>query len=171
MAKKPGKSKPEIKPAQLQQRTARLAELARLAQIFIDGDLLSQLLSEHGRLWTDTDDIDFNYEPFIVLKKTVLRLELVPTDGRGAYIAVWRQRPDIPAEAEPLLFGMKRSGYTTDKITMPKPMRVAITRQRVATEVLPSRALTLFAPLYDSLHHVVGAVEVFDDPAGLNQSP
>ena len=40
-------------------RQARLAEVARLAQIFIDGDLLAQLLTRQGYRWTNGDDVDY----------------------------------------------------------------------------------------------------------------
>ena len=54
---------------------------------------------------------------------------------------------------------------------MPRALRTAMLNQRSASETHPGGAVSVFAPLYDSLHHVAGAVEVFDDPTRLNISP
>ena len=159
-------ARPRPRPLDAQQRAARLQELARLAALFIDGELVGQLLTEHGRLWTSGDDIDYRHAPFIALKKLVLRLEQAPADGRPAYVNVWRQRPDDPSKGEPLLAGMRVSPFGRGVVPMPRALRSAILNQRPASEVAPDGSVCVFAPLYDSLHHVAGAVEVFDDPAG-----
>jgi hypothetical protein len=149
--------------ADIEARKARLAEVARLAQIFIDGELIGQLLTDQGQRWTDTDDIDYHYAPFITLKKVVLRLEQTPGDGVPVYVNIWRQRPDDPAKGEPLVAGMKLTKLGSDMAAMPKALRAAILNERTASEEYPGGVLAVFAPLYDSLHHVVGAVEAFDD--------
>lgn len=175
------KSKPKSKPtrtrsaaaaagagASVDDRLAVLREVARLSQIMIDAELISQLLSPHGQLWTSPDDIDYNYQPFIALKRTVLRLELTPTNNRRVFINVWRRRPDNPDNAEPLLAGMKLTLFGRGTIPMPRSLRAAMLNGRVSHEAHASGAISVFAPLYDSLHHVAGAVEVFDDPLRLN---
>ncbi|MDD4889914.1 MAG: hypothetical protein PHU85_08270 [Phycisphaerae bacterium] len=162
------KSRPQAaKTPDAEARKSRLGEIVRLAQIFIDGDLVNQLLTKHGHLATNGDDIDYNYAPFIAVKKTVLRLGLVPADNQPAHVVLWRQRPDDASKGEPLLAGMKASPFGIRVVPMPKALRAAILNQRSASEEHASGAISVFAPLYDSLHHVVGAVEVFDDPPSM----
>lgn len=145
-------------------RLARLAEVARLAQIFIDGELLGQLLTPQGFAGASGDDVDYQHQPFITLKKLLLRLEQTPPDGSPVYVNVWRQRPDDATRGEPLVAGMKVSLFGFDVVPMPRAMRAAMLNQRTSTEQHPGGAVSIFAPLYDSLHRVAGAVEVFDTP-------
>ena len=153
------------KAEEIQVRKKRLAEVARLAQIFIEGDVLNSVFSDHGQLWQSPDDIDFEYAPFIVLKKLVLRLEQTAADGVGVCVALWRRRPDKPEYAEPVVVGMRGSFFAgKNMVEMPIKMRAAVEKERTGVEALADGKLSLFAPLYDSLGHVAGAVEVYDDP-------
>jgi len=164
------RTRTKARPVALEERKARLTEIARLAQIFIDGDLLGRLYTDQGNAWTNGDDIDFHHEPFIALKKVVLRLESAAADGAPVYVNVWRQRPDDSSKGEVSVAGMKVSPLSigdrgrTGVVPMPRALRGAILNQRTGSESHPSGVVSVFAPLYDSLHHVAGAVEAFDDP-------
>ncbi len=164
------RTRAKARPAALEERAARLAQVARLGQIFIDGDLLGRVFTEQGRAWTSGDDIDFDHDTFIELKKLVLRLESAPADGAPVYVNLWRQRPDDAGKGEVAVAGMKTSPLSVDErgrtgvVPMPRALRGAILNQRTGSESHPSGVVSVFAPLYDSLHHVAGAVEAFDDP-------
>ncbi|MCK5851170.1 MAG: hypothetical protein KAH23_09665 [Kiritimatiellae bacterium] len=150
---------------EIQIRKNRLAEVARLAQIFVEGDILNNVFSEQGNVWENPDDIDFEYVPFIVLKKVVLRLEQSAADGVGVCVALWRRRPDNLDMAETVVVGMRGSFFAgKNMVEMPEKMRTAVVKERVGLASLKGGKMSLFAPIYDSLGHVAGAVEVFDDP-------
>jgi hypothetical protein len=87
-----------------------LAEVARIGQVFVEGDLCRQAWKPHAVNFMKGDDMDYDPVPTVPLKKTLLRLEML---GRVPCCAtLWRRRPDLPDRGEALLFG--RVGSSPD---------------------------------------------------------
>jgi len=80
-----------------------LAEVARIGQAFVDGDLCRRIYRPIGETFTNGDDIDFEPATCVPLKQTLLRLERLARVR--CVCALWRRRPDMPEVGEPTLFG------------------------------------------------------------------
>lgn len=82
---------------------AELAQVARIGQAFVDGDLCRQVYQPGAETFMTGDDMDFNPEACVPLKKTLLRLERV--SKAPCSTTLWRRRPDDPAAGEALIYG------------------------------------------------------------------
>lgn len=80
-----------------------LAEVARIGQAFVDGDLCRNIYRPIGETFTNGDDIDFEPATCVPLKQTLMRLERLARIP--CVCALWRRRPDMPEVGEPTLFG------------------------------------------------------------------
>ena len=80
-----------------------LAEVARIGQAFVDGDLCRRIYRPIGETCTNSDDIDFEPATCVPLKQTLMRLERLARIP--CVCALWRRRPDMPEVGEPTLFG------------------------------------------------------------------
>lgn len=90
-----------------------LAEVARIGQAFVDGDQARAAYHPHADAFRQGDDMDFNPETTVPLKKTLLRLERVSRIPCST--TLWRRRPDDPSAGEALLFGSQASPSATGK--------------------------------------------------------
>jgi hypothetical protein len=156
------KTKTKSRKSNPDARMRRLQEVVRLGQLFIEGDMIDQLLTEYGYTWTDPDNIDYNHEPFIAMKKVVMRLERTPVDGGDAFVNIWRRRPDDKTKAEPLLAGMRLSPIGRGIIEMTKPIRDALVAGKQGVDRRDDGTISIFAPIRDSMDRIAGAIEVFD---------
>ena len=166
-----------------------LSEVARLGEIFLDGDLCRKLWQPYAEKFMCGDDMDYNPEAGVPVKKTLFRLE------RAGHLpcstALWRRRADYPESGEALLYGSHASPYDTDKPKMrgyvpPKmtpEMESVFLRGERATTVNMSygraammagrglavrvrgvkrpTAVQVFTPVKDSMGEIAAALEVF----------
>jgi len=80
-----------------------LAEVARIGQVFVEGDLCRRAWKPHAVHFMKGDDMDYDPVATVPLKKTLLRLEKIGRVPCGT--TLWRRRPDLPDRGEALLFG------------------------------------------------------------------
>jgi len=165
-----------------------LARIARIGQEFVDGDLCRQAWEPHSETFMCGDDMDYNPDACVPLKKTLMRLErLCPFP---CSTTLWRRRPDFPDTGEVLLFGMHSSpqggnkpprGYVPPKMT--RELEAVFLRGESAwrkdagggtVAILIGRgvavngvgvknpfSLQLFVPVKDSMGDIAVALEVF----------
>jgi hypothetical protein len=166
-----------------------LAEIGRIGQMFVDGDLCRKAWNPHAETFMCGDDMDYNPETTVPLKKTLFRLERlcrVPCST-----ALWRRRPDIKDSGEALLFGSSSSplggdkpanrGYQPPKMTPELkavflrgkdawkqnpafrgiPILVGRGLEAKARDVKKPMALQYFVPIKDSMGDIAAALEVF----------
>jgi hypothetical protein len=176
------------KRLKLNQIKDELARIARIGQEFVDGDLCRQAWEPHSETFMCGDDMDYNPDAGIPLKKTLMRLERLCPFPCGT--TLWRRRPDFPDTGEVLLFGMHSSpqggdkpprGYVPPKMT--KELQAVFLRGEGAwrrdakngrTAILIDRgvevagvgvknpfSLQLFVPVKDSMGDTAAALEVF----------
>ncbi len=165
----------------------QLAQVGRVGELFVEGDLCRKAWKPHSETFMRGDDMDYNPDAVVPLKKTLLRLErLFP-----CATTLWRQRPDIPDTQEPLLYGsfsspegiMKPPNRGYEPAAMTAELKSvflkakAAWKTRVGTDGKPGfevkkprvaardiRKPTLiqhYVPVKDSLGDVVAALEVF----------
>jgi hypothetical protein len=166
-----------------------LAEVARIGQVFVDGDLCRQVWQPYAEKFMKGDDMDYNPVTTVPLKKTLFRLERI--SRVPCCTTLWRRRPDFPDSGEVLLFGFLSSpiggdkpsnrGYRPPKMT-PELEQVflkgkcawRVDRKSRAIRLhaerglrvpcgkgLPSSAaLELFVPIKDSMGAIAAALEV-----------
>jgi hypothetical protein len=80
-----------------------LADVARIGQSFVDGDLCRNLYRPGREAFTNSDDIDLDPATCVPLKQTLTKLERLARIP--CVCALWRRRPDMPRVGEPTLFG------------------------------------------------------------------
>jgi len=167
-----------------------LAEVARIGQAFVDGDLCRKIYRPIGETFTNSDDIDFAPETCVPLKQTLMRLERL---ARVPCIcSLWRRRPDRPEVGEPTLNGSfsspmhvyrppmsGRGGFNPPRMF---PALAAAFRGRPAWKLTPSPTATVaagrgfgadvrgvskpafiehFVPVKDSMGEIAAVLEVF----------
>jgi hypothetical protein len=168
-----------------------LAEVARIGQAFVDGDLCRRIYRPIGETFTNGDDIDFEPATCVPLKQTLMRLERLARIP--CVCALWRRRPDMPEVGEPTLFGAYASPMhiyrppmsgSTKKFDPPKmfaelkeafkgrevwkitPSANAVNAARRGfgariRGVGASTFVELFVPIKDSMGEVSAVLEVF----------
>lgn len=90
-----------------------LAEVARIGQVFVDGDLCRRALKPYAQTFMTGDDMDFDPEACVPLKKTLMRLERICRVPCST--TIWRRRPDMPDRVEALIFGAYSSPMSDGK--------------------------------------------------------
>ena len=170
-----------------------LAEVARVGQMFLDGDLVYEAYHPHSKTFMCGDDMDFNPEAFLPLKMTMLRLERLSRVKCAT--TLWRRRPDMPDRGEAVVLGSYGSPHAGDKPAahgyQPKPMfpelASAFLKGRAAWKItrvpgaknIAERGMgvkirglkvpvfvELFVPVKDSMGEISGVLEVFAATAG-----
>ena len=189
------KSKPKARPAAGSAATmtrtellGRLAEVARVGSMFIEGEDCVNLFTPASRTWTKADDINYDARVALPLKKTLLRIERIE---RFPYYAIlWRRRPDMPDRVEILLAGRMNSALDQGKGTCPlifPQLRTVFEKGRAASLTLSDskfeeaagfryghvwlarndsllragkRIVSHFSPIRDSREQIVAALEL-----------
>lgn len=170
-----------------------LAEVGRVGQMFMDGDLARKVYHPHSETFMCGDDMDFNPEAFMPLKKTMLRLERLSRVPCAT--TLWRRRPDMPDRGEATIFGTYASPHGGDKPAargyQPKPMfpelAAAFLKGRASWKLtrdwrgasMAERGLGVkirgvktptfvehFVPVRDSMGEIVAVLEVFAATGG-----
>ena len=134
---------PAASPKPFERIIEGLERIARIGQLFIDGDACEKALRPAARDWTDGDDLDYNFDVSLPLKKVLLRLERVEggkgLEGVRCYAVIWRRRPDDEEKAEVLLAGSRGSPYGRGPMPMPAPLRRALLEGKTAVGQIPAR--------------------------------
>ena len=179
------------RPLSLAAVKRELAEVARIGQAFVDGDLCRKIYRPIGETFTNSDDIDFAPETCVPLKQTLMRLKRL---ARVPCIcSLWRRRPDRPEVGEPTLNGSFASPMhiyrppmsgAKRKFDPPEMFRelAAAFAGRSAWKITPSPAAAVaagrgfgarikgltkpafvehFVPVKDSMGEVAAVLEVF----------
>lgn len=165
-----------------------LAEVARVGQMFLDGDLARKVYHPHSEKFMCGDDMDFNPEAFLPLKKNMLRLERLSRVPCST--TLWRRRPDMPDRGEATIFGSFASPLGGDKPSahgyQPKPMfpelAKAFLKGEAAWKLNPGPGanfmaerglganikgvkgpafLAIYVPVKDSMGDIAAVLEVF----------
>jgi hypothetical protein len=173
---------------------AELAEVARVGQMFVDGDDCHNLWTPEARTFLTGDDMNYNNDVAVPVKKTLFKLERLCRIPCST--ALWRRRPDFPDAGEALLFGSTGSpegsqkpgnrGYRPPKMT--REMRRGflegkpawkVRHNRPGAQILIDRGLDqptreingnatvqLFVPVKDSMGDIAALLEVFTVATG-----
>jgi len=170
-----------------------LAEVARVGQMFVDGDLARKVYHPHSKTFMCGDDMDFNPEAFMPLKKTMLRLERLSRVPCAT--TLWRRRPDKPNCGEATIFGVFASPHGGNKPAahgyrlqpMFPELARAFLRGRSTWKITRSRGagfmaerglgvkvrglkgpafIEHFVPVKDSMGEIAAVLEVFAATAG-----
>ena len=163
----------------------RLAEVGRIAALFIEGEDVIEALRPECRTWTDADDINFDAAVAVPLKKTLLRIEQI--EPFTYYAILWVRRNDDPSRVEVILAGRRNSVLDHGKGQRPPifgALRTVFDRGRPASIArkdpkLPEvgyghgwivrndsllraghRLISYFQPIRDSRENVVAALEL-----------
>jgi hypothetical protein len=179
---------PKTKTCSLAEVRRELAEVARVGQMFMDGDLARRVYHPHAECFMKGDDMDFNPEAFLPLKKTMMRLERLARIPCGT--TLWRRRPDMPECGEAAIYGCFASPLGGSKPAnrgyQPQPMfpelAAAFLKGRCTWKTTPARSADImaergmgaavrgvngpafiehFVPVKDSLGEIAGVLEVF----------
>lgn len=148
-----------------------LDEVARIASVMVDGDAcrrivtpraLEYLLKEDPRdRWLGSDNYDVNHQPFIQVKKTLMRLaRLVKTP---CDLNLWMPLAAKPPRVMVVIRNVQELSQFWSFGVMHQPMppemeKVLATGERLAVRKQPG-LLSVLAPVYDSLDDIVGLVE------------
>ncbi len=173
----------------LAQVKEELRRVAHVGEIFVDGELCRNLWQPDAQTFMKGDDMNYNPEAGVPVKKTLLRLER--TGPFPCCAALWRQRPDIPESGEALLFGSLGSPYGSGKPSnrnyVPPKMTpemekvfkkgksaVSVNRNGSGVHGLKSTGINVcvpdlkepstvhvFVPVKDSMGEIAAALEVF----------
>jgi hypothetical protein len=183
----------KTKQLSLAELKRELAEVARVGQMFLDGDLARRAYFPHAEKFMCGDDMDFDPEAFMPLKKTMMRLERLARVPCST--TLWRRRPDLPDRGEALIFGGFAAPHGGNKPAnrgyQPKPMFPELARaflkgksawkltRTPGADIMAERGLgvrvkglkgpafiELFVPVKDSMGDVAAVLEVFAATAG-----
>jgi hypothetical protein len=164
-------------------RGAELDEVARIASIMVDGDLCRRIMTaralEKMRVpdprdqWAAGDNFDVHHEPYIQVKKTLMRLARLVS--YRCDVNLWMPLPDRPDRIQVLIRNANELSQfwpwgALDQPMIPEMKKVLETGERVAVRKKPGMVGVL-APVRDSLGDVVGVVEVAAEEAGAKPQP
>jgi hypothetical protein len=171
-----------------------LAEVARVGQMFVDGDACRNAWAPGCECFTKGDDMNYNNPVVVPLKKTLFKLERLSRVPCST--TLWRRRPDDPESGEPLLFGSHGTpegadkpsnwGYTPPRMTpqmrkafvdgkpawktKKNPKQAGHLLSRGCTQRVTDRkgvsSVQLFVPVKDSLGEIAALLEVFTVAVG-----
>ena len=171
-----------------------LAEVARVGQMFVDGDACRKLWAPGHEKFMAGDDLNYDNDVTVPVKKTLLKLERlcrVPCST-----TLWRRRPDDPESGEALLYGSfgtfegtekpPNRGYVPPRMTpemrtgflqgrpawkvrrKAKGVRVLIDRGlfHPVADVRGATTVQHFVPIRDSMGEIAALLEVFTVTTG-----
>lgn len=149
-----------------------LAEIARVAEVMVDGDVCRRIMTRRSleRMfavdpndpWRASDDFDVNYEPYIQVKKTLIRLSrLVPYP---CDVNLWMPFDERPDRIQILIRNVNEWSQfwtwgTLQQEIGPEMRKVLDTGDRQTVTLRPGM-ISVLAPVYDSLGDRVALVEV-----------
>ena len=192
MAKKKNERK-SARRLTLAQIGEELAEVARVGQVFMDGDWVRGAYFPHAQAFMTGDDMDFDPAACVPLKKTLMRLERLSRVPCSS--TVWRRRPDVPSSGEAVHHGFMGSpqagakpgnrGYEPPKMSKELAaafkgrMVLKVDRRGPGARILHARGrgvpargvkgyatVQVYAPVKDSMGEVAGVLELWAAAVG-----
>jgi hypothetical protein len=180
----------------VQEIAAELAEVARVGEAFIDGELVRAAWMPYAQNFMAGDDMDYNEVTTTPLKKSLMRLERLSRVPCSTVI--WRRRPDDPGSGEAVLLGSYGSPQTGNKpgnrgykpprmtrelaaifvkgkgrvIKVDRSPAMHLLRMEMRGLGVPARGVKgracvqVYAPIRDSMGEVAGVLEVFTAALG-----
>lgn len=164
-----------VAPAQSPTRDTMIRELeevARVATVMVDGDVCQRIMTERSLKklfvidprdqWAGSDNFDVNAEPFIQIKKTLIRLAKLqpyPVDCN-----LWMPFKENPKKIQVLI----RNRYEMSQFwpwgalyqELPPEMAEVLATGKPKTVAGKDDFISVLAPVFNSLGDVVGLVEV-----------
>jgi len=180
----------------VQQIAAELAEVARVGEVFVDGEQVKKAWMPYAEGFMCGDDMDYNEVATIPLKKTLIRLERLSRVPCSTVI--WRRRPDDRKSGEVVLLGSygcpqagdkpANRGYKPPRMTrelaaifvkgkgrvikVDRGPKAHLHRMNIRGLAVPAKglkgsaAVQVYVPVKDSLGEVVAVLEVFTAAIG-----
>ena len=162
-----------------------MKELARIASIMVDGDVSMRIISSRAAHYIAnphpqyrflaSDYYDVDHGSFLLIKKTLLRLErLVKFDCNAT---LWVRVEGAPEWLTPVVHNGNLHRYYTFGMSRMEPvpkMTECLDKGRVVAESATKndKYLTVLAPVRDSLGDIVGCVEfTASNPANAKLRP
>jgi len=169
----PALAQDSVRTPQAKADVARdLNEVARIATTMVDGDLCGKIMTRRSLEkmfvvdpkdpWTAGDNFDVNSEPYITVKKTLIRLSrLVPYK---CDVNLWMPFRDQPDKIQVLIRNVNEWSqfWTWGKLAQdipPEMKRVLESGKQEEVNKVPGM-VSILAPVYDSMGDVVALVEV-----------
>ena len=148
-----------------------LDTVARAATAMVDGDVcrriqtprsLGYMLKQHPKdPWFASDNFDVRHEPYIQIKKTLIRLARLAS--RPCDVNLWMPLPGNHPRVQVLIRNVNELSQfwkwgTLHQETPPEMTRVLSSGERVVVRKRPGM-VSVLAPVYDSMGDIVGLVE------------
>ncbi len=160
-------------PQRAKEDVARdLDEVARIATVMVDGDMCKKIMTPRSLEkmfaidprdpWAASDNFDVNPEPYIAVKKTLIRLSrLVPYN---CDVNLWMPFREKPEKIQVLIRNVNEWSqfWTWGDLSQnmpPEMKRVLESGRREKISRAPGM-ISILAPVYDSLGDIVALVEV-----------
>lgn len=152
--------------------TKELEEIARVATIMVDGDVCQRIMTERALKkmftidpkdpWAGADNFDVNAEPYIQIKKTLIRLARLapyPVDCN-----LWMPFKEEPGKIQVLI----RNQYEMSQFwnfgelyaDIYPEMKEVLTSGKPLTVQKSGNIVSIVTPVHNSLGDIVGLVEV-----------
>jgi hypothetical protein len=149
-----------------------LEEIAQVATVMVDGDVCQKIMTERALQkmfvidpkdpWAGSDNFDVNAEPYIQIKKTLIRLARLldyPVDCN-----LWMPFKEEPGKIQVLI----RNRYEMSQFwrfgqlyaDTPPEMRQVLDSGKRLTVQKHENIISILTPVFNSLGDVVGLVEV-----------
>jgi hypothetical protein len=157
-----------------------LDEVARISTMMVDGDLCGKIMTRRSLEemfvvdpkdpWTAGDNFDVNAEPYIAVKKTLIRLSRLAS--YKCDVNLWMPFREKPDKIQILIRNVNEWSqfWTWGKLTQdipPEMKRVLESGKREKVSRVPGM-ISVLAPVYDSMGDIVALVEVVAFEPGVN---
>lgn len=150
----------------------QLNEIGRVATVMLDGDAAKGIMTKRALEsfrkddpkdpWVASDNFDVNHEPYIQVKKTLIRLSRLasfPCD-----VNLWMPVEGMPGRIQVLIRNVHEMSqfWTWGALhqAIPPPMKAVIETGKHTTVTEKPNMISVLAPVYDSLGDVVAVAEV-----------
>ena len=147
----------KVNPSIRKQTEARLRRIARIGEVFVDGDTFKDVVKKPEM--NTGDEYCVNHAKHIAIKQTLLKLRRIEEGDIG--VVAWRPFKDqadltVPVDVHPLSV---RPGNHPISPAMAEALAGRVGVQELSMRGFP--LLSVCAPIRDSLDDVVGILEVY----------
>ena len=160
-----------------------LAQIARTAAVMFDGELCGEIVTQRSWKWMDDidpndqyrphDNYDVEHAPFVVAKKTLMRLQRLAPDDCPVQCLLWVPVPTIAGQWAVICWnGGPSRWWIWGGLHMDPPgeiVKAFETGEPQTADPEGGKVLTVVTPVTDSLKEIVGVIEV--SPAALSDMP
>lgn len=141
-------------------RELDIAEVARIARLYIDGDALETILLDK------TGPIDYDFDGFTAVKATLTKAERINPDLNLAAV-LWVKRADKLNCAEPLVCASQLPTEGWRAVEMNDAIQQAFCGAE-NTVLKRDGSVSHYFPVYDSDHDIAGVLEFLLSPSSRN---